>query len=547
MQLKCPLCGDELEVDVVLEEGQQVCCEACNKVFIYKKGEGMRQSRRSNSLSVTCPHCGKKYVVEGARIGKYVMCSGCSKLFQVKGPNSSGPKMGPKVSRNLNSPNRRRKKSGCAGALIKAITAVFLIVIAVKVVFYPDDGAIRQAIDDFRKKMSMLNNWGDVARTARDEVSQHEKERSEVKSRGVEYPSQNGLGLIKNNRGQIVGMMGHVLGEHKSQMRGAGYWCEGLKGVKLRCQLDPKVMNFSAVEFEYLKEPPCLWGIRLIAQAGTHHSRESVESLLLALRNKIAIEYGIDLKCVRNDRGWKADLAKMSGGTYYVFNSYIFEQGPTLSGVPSCLQLEAYEESVGSGYTIELLLNCVQLQRIVGRKERASQVPEVDGPRWRQSVFTQKKATVQASSRRLDNKQVWRYSGDPLDYYLLGTYKSTRQEDFTMSNFLSFETIHIAYTAKGRIGCITLKSEDSAGLSVSETDRIVERMIARCNLKYGPIDWYVGVNIQGGKYALGKKYKNGKIDKTFSVVPNGHGGISSTLISATAKREDDGYESDWDF
>lgn len=143
---------------------------------------------------------------------------------------------------------------------------------------------------------------------------------------------------------------------------------------------------------------------------------------------------------------------------------------------------------------------------------------------------------------RPERKQVWRYDGDPLDNYLLGTYKVTRQEDFVMNGFLGFQKMKISYTSKGRIACICLTTEDSANLSVSSTDYMVDRMMKRCDLKYGPIDWTVRSQVTGAKYAKGRCYRSGKIDKIFILMPSACGGMEALLISERAQREDDGRE-----
>lgn len=143
---------------------------------------------------------------------------------------------------------------------------------------------------------------------------------------------------------------------------------------------------------------------------------------------------------------------------------------------------------------------------------------------------------------RPERKQVWKYDGDPLDNYLLGTYKVTQQEDFVMSGFLGFQKMKISYTSKGRIACICLKTEDSANLSVSSTDYMVDRMMKRCDMKYGPIDWTVRSQVTGAKYAKGRSFRRGEVDKIFVLLPSCSGGMEAMLISASAQREDDAYE-----
>ena len=187
------------------------------------------------------------------------------------------------------------------------------------------------------------------------------KTEPDFKPRYSEPEVPNGsISFIRDERGTIVGMLGHRLGEHKCQMRGSGSWCNGLMGRKFVCMLSTKVMNFSTVDFEYCKHSPYLWGICLIAKAGPHRSKQDVEALLKGLRDKIAREWGINLKLVGRG-GWQ----KVQQKDLYLFSSYIFEQGPTVMGYPSTLRLTAYEENDGSGYTVEFMLNCFQLQRIV--------------------------------------------------------------------------------------------------------------------------------------------------------------------------------------
>ena len=37
MKLKCPVCGEALEVDVDLVEGQRVSCDVCDSSFMFRK------------------------------------------------------------------------------------------------------------------------------------------------------------------------------------------------------------------------------------------------------------------------------------------------------------------------------------------------------------------------------------------------------------------------------------------------------------------------------------------------------------------------------
>ena len=74
MQLKCPVCGEVLEVAVDLVDGQRVSCDACESAFNFRKEYAIVESRRSHFLSRTCPHCGRKHTVEETKLGKFVTC-----------------------------------------------------------------------------------------------------------------------------------------------------------------------------------------------------------------------------------------------------------------------------------------------------------------------------------------------------------------------------------------------------------------------------------------------------------------------------------------
>lgn len=268
MQLKCPVCGEEIEVEVELVEGQHVRCAACGRVFPFRVGDGA--GRYSNNLT------------------------------------SNWEEPDPVV------------KPGCV-VLCVMVCVALIIALA---------------------KFHSFSKRSDQGESKRNVEAEEKAKDGCLKN--------NELGLIWNAKGQVVGAMGHRLGEIRSQMVDAGgRWEEGLMGPRYSRRLSQKVMNFSEVRLEYCQDNPHLWGIDIMAYAGSHRSRGEVNSFIKQLRDRISQENGLDLRLEYGSNEFDTYLAK----------------GATVRGFASSVKLTAIERESG-GYIIWLSVNCFDLQRL---------------------------------------------------------------------------------------------------------------------------------------------------------------------------------------
>lgn len=83
MRIKCPMCGEELNVPDGVVEGQHVYCSSCKTKFSYS--ESMKEGGGAEPPAyqiIKCKECGQKIVVgDGIQEGQHVRCPFCDKKF----------------------------------------------------------------------------------------------------------------------------------------------------------------------------------------------------------------------------------------------------------------------------------------------------------------------------------------------------------------------------------------------------------------------------------------------------------------------------------
>lgn len=269
MKLKCPVCGEVLEVDVDLVEGQRVSCDVCDSSFIFRKEYALVGGRRSRRSPAECQR----------------------------------------------SKQRNHKKPGCLAQLsllvFRVVLVVGLIIAAVKmldVLF--SSGVVRQVAEALESKANSPNMTSSKPQT----VAAPETRRAESTA------SSRGLGLIKDTNGIIIGMLGHRLGEFKRTMNeSGGTWRMGTLGPRYSSKLPNVISGFDYFELEYDKDNR-LCSITLKTWFSSRMNHEAMEMAHGAARRVIEEDYGLSFHVGRQ--------AKDGDGTTFDTYHMILVEGP---------------------------------------------------------------------------------------------------------------------------------------------------------------------------------------------------------------------------
>lgn len=124
MKIVCPCCGETIETELDVVDGQHVICPACDQKFTYGSGtedpaldaKAEEPSVQSNAIAIKCPHCGTEYEAERSDFGRFVACEECGEGFVI---GQTGER---KDDKPVKEQGKKRRAVAVVGAFSNAVS-----------------------------------------------------------------------------------------------------------------------------------------------------------------------------------------------------------------------------------------------------------------------------------------------------------------------------------------------------------------------------------------------------------------------------------------
>ena len=112
MEIVCPNCSQPCVTDDELVVGQHVLCPFCNVKFTYGDSASTAESRSAGKLmDVKCPGCGTEYEVDASDAGQDVECEVCGRKFVIGAQEKNVREESPPIAMPKASSFRNKPKS----------------------------------------------------------------------------------------------------------------------------------------------------------------------------------------------------------------------------------------------------------------------------------------------------------------------------------------------------------------------------------------------------------------------------------------------------